>query len=124
MTVLTMFINRSGLVIALAFVLSILVTSFFSRWLRSTELRFEGFEFADEASRERLAGNLPAAGKNPGAAPAGPWSRCAEKERGPEAGVSSQSEHALDLRRSPAGRPQRFLSGPADAALTWRRRSR
>ncbi len=53
MTALTMLINRSGLVIALAFVLTILVTSFFSRWLRSTELRFEGFEFADEATRER-----------------------------------------------------------------------
>ena len=37
--------------IALAFVLAILITSFFSRWLRSTELRFEGFAFADEPSR-------------------------------------------------------------------------
>ncbi|HWC90378.1 MAG TPA: hypothetical protein VG433_12005, partial [Pirellulales bacterium] len=44
MTALTLLINRSGLVIAMAFVLSILVTSFFSRWMRSTELRFEGFE--------------------------------------------------------------------------------
>jgi hypothetical protein len=53
MTALTMVVNRSGLVIALAFVVSILITSFFSRWLRSTELRFEGFAFADEPSRER-----------------------------------------------------------------------
>ncbi len=53
MTVLTMVINRSGLVIASAFVISILITSFFSRWMRSTELRFEGFEFADDLSRER-----------------------------------------------------------------------
>ncbi len=53
MTALTMFINRSGLVIALAFVLTILITSFFSRWLRSTEMRFEGFEFDDEPSRQR-----------------------------------------------------------------------
>jgi len=53
MTALTMFINRSGLVIALAFVLTILITSFFSRWLRSTEMRFEGFEFADDLARER-----------------------------------------------------------------------
>ena len=42
MTALTLFINRSGLVIALAFVLSILVTSFFSRWLRSTENAVRG----------------------------------------------------------------------------------
>lgn len=53
MTGLTLLLNRSGLFIALAFVASILVTSFFSRWLRSTELRFEGFAFADEASRAR-----------------------------------------------------------------------
>lgn len=53
MTGLTLVLNRSGLVIALAFVASILVTSFFSRWLRSTELRFEGFAFADDASRAR-----------------------------------------------------------------------
>ncbi len=52
MTALTMVVNRSGLVIALAFVASILITSFFSRWLRSTELRFEGFAFADEPSRQ------------------------------------------------------------------------
>jgi len=53
MTTLTMFINRSGLVIASAFVLTILITSFISRWIRSTELRFEGFSFADEKSRLR-----------------------------------------------------------------------
>ena len=53
MTGLTVLINHSGLTIALAFVLAILVSSFVSRWIRSTELRFEGFEFADEASRQR-----------------------------------------------------------------------
>lgn len=53
MTGLTVLINHSGLTIALAFVVAILVSSFVSRWIRSTELRFEGFEFADESSRLR-----------------------------------------------------------------------
>lgn len=53
MTGMTLLLNRSGLVIALAFVASILVTSFFSRWIRSTELRFEGFAFVDDTSRAR-----------------------------------------------------------------------
>src|SRR6185436_2216751 len=30
-----------------------LVSSFISRWVRSTELRFEGFDFADDAARRR-----------------------------------------------------------------------
>jgi hypothetical protein len=50
---LTTFINRSGLAIALAFVLVTLATAFFSRWLRSTELRFAGFTFADQRSEAR-----------------------------------------------------------------------
>lgn len=50
---LTVSINRSGLVIALAFVAAIFATSLISRWLRSTELRFEGFTFADAESRAR-----------------------------------------------------------------------
>ncbi len=53
MTVLTVVISRAGLEIALAFAVGILVTSFISRWLRSTELRFEGFEFVDDESRQR-----------------------------------------------------------------------
>jgi hypothetical protein len=53
MTVLTVVISRAGLEIALAFAAGILVTSFLSRWLRSTELRFEGFEFVDDDSRQR-----------------------------------------------------------------------
>jgi hypothetical protein len=53
MTGLTVLINHSGLTIALSFVAAILVSSFISRWIRSTELRFEGFEFADEATRLR-----------------------------------------------------------------------
>ncbi len=40
-----------GLVIALCFVVALLVSSTFARVLRSTELRFEGFEFKDERSR-------------------------------------------------------------------------
>jgi hypothetical protein len=53
MTGLTVLINHSGLSIASSFVLAILVTSIVSRWIRSTELRFEGFEFADAAVEQR-----------------------------------------------------------------------
>jgi len=53
MTGLTVLINHSGLVIALAFVLAIVVCSFVSRWIRCTELRFEGFEFVDDHSQTR-----------------------------------------------------------------------
>ena len=53
MTGLTVLVNHSGLSIALAFVSSILISSFFSRWIRSTELRFEGFDFANEATELR-----------------------------------------------------------------------
>ncbi|HEX3598987.1 MAG TPA: hypothetical protein VHU84_02520, partial [Lacipirellulaceae bacterium] len=55
MTGLTVMINYSGLVIALCFVFAILVSSFISRWIRCTELRFEGFEFATESSQQRWA---------------------------------------------------------------------
>ena len=61
MTGLTVLINHSGLTIAMAFVAAILVSSFVSRWIRSTELRFEGFEFADE----RVATSLERAVPNP-----------------------------------------------------------
>ena len=53
MTGLTVWINHSGLTIAMAFVAGILVSSFVSRWVRSTELRFEGFDFADETAERR-----------------------------------------------------------------------
>jgi hypothetical protein len=53
MASLTMGFNLSGLAIALGFVVTVYATAFFSRWLRSTELRFHGFTFADEASRKR-----------------------------------------------------------------------
>jgi hypothetical protein len=53
MTGLTLLINSSGLTIALSFVAGILITSFISRWIRSTELRFEGFAFADDATKRR-----------------------------------------------------------------------
>lgn len=53
MELVTLLQNRSGLVIALCFVASILASSSFSRWMRSTELRFRGFSFADEATRRR-----------------------------------------------------------------------
>jgi hypothetical protein len=50
---MTIYLNRSGLMIALGFVVCVLVTAIFSRWLRSKELRFEGFDFADDYSRGR-----------------------------------------------------------------------
>jgi hypothetical protein len=53
MTGLTVWVNVSGLVIALLFVLAIVVSSFISRWIRCTELRFEGLEFADDKTRQR-----------------------------------------------------------------------
>jgi hypothetical protein len=46
-------LELSGFVIALGFVAVLLATGFTSRWLRSTEPRFEGFAFADEASEKR-----------------------------------------------------------------------
>ncbi len=49
----TIFLNRSGLTIALAFVACVLVTAIFSRWLRSKELRFQGLDFADDYTRQR-----------------------------------------------------------------------
>jgi hypothetical protein len=53
MTALTVLINHSGITIAMAFVAAIVISSFISRWIRSTELRFEGFDFADEMTRQR-----------------------------------------------------------------------
>ncbi len=50
---LTFVQNRSGLYIPLLLILFVLGTGFASRWLRSTELRFAGFTFADEHSRKR-----------------------------------------------------------------------
>lgn len=53
MLVSTLLISRSGIEIALAFALGILITSGISRWIRSTELRFKGFRFADDVTRRR-----------------------------------------------------------------------
>ncbi|HEX3725887.1 MAG TPA: hypothetical protein VHV08_06575 [Pirellulales bacterium] len=53
MTGLTVLINHSGLTIALAFVAAIVTCSIVSRWIRSIELRFEGFDFADQATCDR-----------------------------------------------------------------------
>ncbi len=50
---MTTMLNASGLEIALVFVVVTVVTAFVSRWVRSTELRFGGFTFADEASKSR-----------------------------------------------------------------------
>jgi hypothetical protein len=50
---LTAGVNATGLAIAAAFVVTLLATAFVSRWLRSTEPRFEGFSFADERSKSR-----------------------------------------------------------------------
>jgi hypothetical protein len=53
MTAVTTLMHPSGVIIASSFVVTIVVTSFVSRWLRSTELRFEGFAFSDDAARMR-----------------------------------------------------------------------
>jgi len=53
MTAVTTLMHPSGVIIALSFVGTIVVTSFISRWRRSTELRFEGFAFSDDAARLR-----------------------------------------------------------------------
>lgn len=53
MTCFTVSVNHAGLTIALLFVSAIIVTSFISRWIRSTELRLEGFEFADAFTERR-----------------------------------------------------------------------
>lgn len=53
MTGLTVLMNHSGLTIALSFVAAILTSSLVSRWIRSTELRWEGFDFVDEATAAR-----------------------------------------------------------------------
>jgi hypothetical protein len=53
MAILSAVINAAGLEIALAFALGIMLTSAFSRWFRSTELRWQGFDFEDEGSRTR-----------------------------------------------------------------------
>jgi hypothetical protein len=45
--------SPSGVAIALVFVVVVLFTAIMSRWLRSTELRFVEFAFADEATRQR-----------------------------------------------------------------------
>jgi hypothetical protein len=50
---LTLVQSQSGLYIPVLFVLLLLGTAFASRWLRSTELRFGGFSFADAPSKTR-----------------------------------------------------------------------
>lgn len=45
--------NPAGLVIALLMVVVLLLMAGFSRWMRSTELRYAGFAFADEESGVR-----------------------------------------------------------------------
>jgi hypothetical protein len=53
MMLLAVLYNRSGVVIAMLFVATILTSSGVSRWIRSTELRFRGFAFVDEATQQR-----------------------------------------------------------------------
>jgi hypothetical protein len=55
MGILIVIQQGSGVLIALAFVAVVLGTAITSRWLRSTELRFVGFEFADGPSAARWA---------------------------------------------------------------------
>jgi hypothetical protein len=55
MGALIVYQNTSGVAIALAFVAVVFTMALLSRWLRSTEMRFQGFSFADEASKQRWA---------------------------------------------------------------------
>ncbi len=55
MGVLIVIQQGSGVLIALGFVAVVMGTAITSRWARSTELRFVGFEFAEEASANRWA---------------------------------------------------------------------
>src|SRR5262249_28490227 len=48
-----LYLNASGLAIAVLLIVVLLATAFLSRWLRSTELRFQGFTFTDDRSRQR-----------------------------------------------------------------------
>jgi hypothetical protein len=50
---LTLVQSRSGLYIPMLFVAAIVGTAFASRWVRSTELRFEGFDFTDQHTQKR-----------------------------------------------------------------------
>lgn len=53
MGLLIVYQEPAGVGIALLFVLVVLFTAIASRWLRSTEARFEGFGFSDEHSQRR-----------------------------------------------------------------------
>jgi hypothetical protein len=53
MGVLVVVQGYSGIGIPLLFVAVVLFTAIVSRWRRSTELRFVGFEFADDATKQR-----------------------------------------------------------------------
>lgn len=50
-TAANMYERPDGIKIASFFIVAILVSSFYSRLMRSTELRFQGFAFADDQSR-------------------------------------------------------------------------
>ena len=52
LSILTIAISRAGLEIAISLGIGIFATSAFSRWRRSTELRFSGFEFTDPVSEQ------------------------------------------------------------------------
>ncbi|MFO0815545.1 MAG: amino acid transporter [Gemmatales bacterium] len=53
MAVIMAWRQPGGLILSLAFLLLVFITSFWSRWKRSLELRFAGFRFADAASETR-----------------------------------------------------------------------
>ena len=120
MTGLTVLINHSGLTIAMAFVAAILVSSFVSRWIRSTELRFEGFEFADERQRAPLERTLPLRPQGPRAPPPRPGHPRRPKS-GPATRLSPRPCHARDLHRRHARRPQQLLPQAADEDRARRR---
>ncbi len=111
LTTMTVLISRAGLEIAGGFVVAILATSVLSRWLRSLELRFHGFEFADPQSQEswRLLCERGAAvlvPHRPGLNPR------VEKERGIRTGHRLPPEIGVIFIEAELGDPSDFYQRP------------
>ena len=82
-------INHSGLTIALAFVAAILTSSIISRWIRSTELRFEGFDFADAHTHAPLGRARPLRRQSARPAPPGAGVPCGKIAHAADATTAS-----------------------------------
>lgn len=111
MTVVTVAINQSGLTIAMLFVSAIIVSSFISRWIRSTELRLEGFDFTDEDTSQRWKELKECGAKvlvphRPG------WASLAEKHRDLHRAYRIESAAAVLFIEVRLGDPSNFYQRP------------